>query len=109
MLLLFSRMSLWFIIWLVATTSDSRLPRMLLGAWCPGGKRVRGRPRHNTHRAYFNLVDKLKFDELDCFLGNNRKGELRCMFDLTRHEPVEFQLRMDHGTCEFVKAWLNSE
>ena len=82
---------------------------MLLGAWCFGGKQVSSRPRHNTRRAYLNLIDKLKFDELDCSFGNNKKGELRCIFDLIRHDPVEVQLRMDHGTCESVKAWLNSE
>ena len=92
-----------------ATISDSRLPRMLLGAWCFGGKRANGLPRHNTRRAYLNLVDKLKFDKLDCFLENNKKGKLRCIFDFIRYDPAEFQLRMDHGTCEFVKAWLNSE
>ena len=92
-----------------ATISDSRLPRMLLGAWCFGGKRVNGRPRHNTRRAYLNLVHKLKFDELEIFLGNNKKGELRCIFDLIRHNPAEFQLRVDQGTCAFVKAWLNSD
>ena len=92
-----------------ATISDSRLPRMLLGAWCFGGKRVNGRPRQNTRRAYLNLVDKLKFDKLEIFLGNNKKGELRCIFDLIRHNPAEFQLRVDQGTCAFVKAWLNSD
>ena len=46
----------------------------VLGAWCFGGKRVNGRPRHNTRRAYLNLVDKLKFHELDCFLANNKKA-----------------------------------
>ena len=54
-----------------ATISDFRLPRMLLGAWCFGGKLVNGRPKHNTRQAYLNLVDKLKFDELEIFLGNN--------------------------------------
>ena len=64
---------------------------------------------HNTRRAYLNLVDKLKFDTLEIFLGNNKKGELRCIFDLIRHNPAEFQLRVDQGTCAFVKAWLNSD
>ena len=84
-----------------ATISNSRLPHMLLGAWCFGGKRVKGRPRHTTRRVYLNF--KLKFDKLDCILGDNRKGELRCIFDLKRHDPAEFQLRMDQGTCTFLK------
>ncbi len=92
-----------------ATISDSRLPRMLLGAWCFGGKRVNGRHKQNTRRAYLNLVDKLKFETSEIFLGNNKKGELRCIFDLIRHNPAEFQLRVDQGTCAFVKAWLNSD
>ena len=92
-----------------ASISDSRLPRMFLSAWCSGGKRVTGRPKQNTRRAYLNLIDKLKFEKLECFLGDNKKGELRCIFDLIRHDPTEFQLRMDHGTCKLVKAWLNSD
>ena len=87
-----------------AAISNSRLPCMLLGAWCFGGKRVSGRPRHNTRRASLNnLVDKLKFDKLGCILGNKNKGELRCTFDLIRHDPAGFHLRMDQGTCELFK------
>ena len=62
-----------------------------------------------TRRAYLNLVKKLKFDEEDCILGNDKKGELRCIFDLIRHDPAEFHLRVDQGICDFVKEWLTSE
>ena len=55
------------------------------------------------------LVKKLKFDEGDCILGNDKKGELRCIFDLIRHDPAEFHLRVDQGICDFVKEWLTSE
>ena len=92
-----------------ATISNSRLPRRLLGAWCFGGKRAPGKPPQTTRRAYLNLVKKLKFDEGDCILGNDKKGELRCIFDLIRHDPAEFHLRVDQGICDFVKEWLTSE
>ena len=45
----------------------------------------------------------------DCILGNNKKGELRCIFDLIRHDSAEFQLRIDQGICDSVKEWLTSE
>ena len=92
-----------------ATTSNSRLPRRLLGAWCFGGKRAPGKPPQTTRRAYLNLVKKLKFDEEDCILGNDKKGELRCIFDLIRHDSAEFHLRIDQGICDFVNEWLTSE
>ena len=61
-------------------------------------------------RAYLNLVKKLKFDEEDCILGNDKKGELRCIFDLICHDSsAEFHLRIDQGICDFVKEWLTSE
>jgi len=91
-----------------ATISDSRLPRKLLGAWCHDGKRARGHPRQTTRRAYLNLVKKLKFDDEDGILGSD-KGELRCIFDLIRHDSAEFHLRVDQGTCDYVKEWLTSE
>jgi len=59
------------------TISKTRLHRKLLGAWCFGGKHVPGHPRQTTRRAYLNLVKKLKFDDADCILGNDKTGELR--------------------------------
>ena len=91
-----------------ATISNSRLPRKLLGAWCYGGKRLCGGQRQTTRKAYLNLARKLKFDDEDNILGSNN-GELRCIFDLIRHDSAEFHLRVDQGICDFVKEWLTSD
>ena len=64
-----------------ATESDNRLPRKLLGAWCPTGKRLRGGQLKNTRHSYLDLLNNLKFDESDPILGSN-KGELSCIFAL---------------------------
>ena len=73
-----------------ATISNSRLPRKLLGAWCFGRKRASGKPPQTTRRAHLNLDKKLNFDEEDCILGNEKKGELRCIFDLICHDLAKF-------------------
>ena len=71
----------WFIKLAVmpATESQNRHPRKLLGAWCPTGNRLRGRPLKNTRHSYLDLLNNLKFDESDPILGNS-KGELSFFF-----------------------------
>ena len=97
----------WFIKLAVmpATESENRLPRKLLGAWCPTGKRLRGGQLKNTRHSYLDLLNNLKFDESDPILGSN-KGELSCIFALINDDNAEFNLRVDHGLHELVRDWL---
>ena len=57
---------------LLATESENRLPRKLLGSWCSTGNRLRGRPLKNTRHSYLDLLNNLKFDESDPILGSNK-------------------------------------
>ena len=64
-----------------------------------------GRQLKTTHKTYLDLLNILKFDELDPILGSNN-GELSCIFALTTGDNVEFNLRDDHGLRELVRDWL---
>ena len=57
-----------------------------LGAWCFGGKRVYlvGPAIYYQHRDYLNLARKLKFDESDCILGNDKTGEFLCILRIAK-------------------------
>ena len=62
----------WFIKLAVmpATESENRLPRKLLGAWCPTGNHLPGRPLKNTRHSHLDLLNNLQFDESDPMLRN---------------------------------------
>ena len=79
-----------------ATLEDNRLPRKLLGAWIFRCKRRRGSQRKTLRKSNLDLLRKLQLDSNGSALcGPN--GTLRNILELIRNEPVEFNLRLDHG------------
>ena len=66
---------------MTATESENRPPWKLLGAWCYSCSCLRGGQRKNTCKIYLDLLNNLKFDDLDPILGSNN-GELSCIFAL---------------------------
>ena len=80
-----------------ATLDDNRLPRkLLLRAWCFGGKRRLGGQLKTLLKSYLDLLRKLQFDTNGSALcGSN--GTLRNTLELICNEPVEFNFRLDHG------------
>ena len=49
-----------------AILDDNRQPhKLLLGAWCPGGKRRRGGQLKTLCKSYLDLLRKLQFDTSD--------------------------------------------
>ena len=88
-----------------ATLDGNRLPRKLLGAWIFGGKRRSGGQRKTSRNSYLDLLHKLQLDSNDSALCGS-KGTLRNILELICNEPVEFNLRLDHGLNEDVREWL---
>ena len=59
-------------------------------------------------KSYLDLLRKLQADTNDksdsALCGSN--GTLRKILELICNEPVEFNLRLDHGLNEDVREWL---
>ena len=90
-----------------ATLDDNRLPRKLLGAWCFGGNRRPGGQLKTFRKSYLDLLRKLKFyakDKSDSAPCGSR-STLRNILELICNEPVEFNLRLDHGLNQDVREW----
>ena len=79
-----------------ATRSDSRLPRMILGAQIFKGKHAQGRALKSLRNSYLDLLRKLEFDDFDPILGS-KYGELKNIIELICDEPVEFNSRVEYG------------
>ena len=88
-----------------ATLDDNRLPRKLLGAWCFGGKRKAGGQLKTLRTSYLDLLRKLQFDTNDSALCDSN-STLRHILKLICDEPVDFNLRLDHGLNGDVQEWL---
>ena len=62
----------------------------------------------SLRKSYLDLLRKLQFDTNDtsdsALCGSH--GTLRNILELICNEPVEFNLRLDHGLNEDVQEWL---
>ena len=81
------------------TFDDNRLPRKLLGACCFGGNRRPGGELKILRKYVLGLLRKFQFDTNDksdsALCGSH--GTLRNILELICNEPVEFNLKLDHG------------
>ena len=66
-------------------------------AWFFGGKRKSGGQRKTLRKFYLDLLRKLQVDSNDDSALYGSKGNLRNILELICNEPVEFNLRLDHG------------
>ena len=88
-----------------ATLDDNQLPHKLLGAWIFGCKKRSGGQRNTLRKSYLDLLCKLQLDSNDSALCSSN-GNLRNILELICNEPVEFNLRLDHGLNENFREWL---
>ena len=88
-----------------ATVDDNWLLRKLLGAWIFGGKRQPGGQQKTLRKSYLDLLRKHQLDINDSALCGS-KGNLRNILELICNEPVEINLRLDHGLNLDVREWL---
>ena len=83
----------------VAKLPGNQLPRILLGAWRFGGKRRQGCQLKTLRKSYLYLLRKLQFDTHDTSDSAlcTPHDTLRNIMELICNEPVELNLRLDHG------------